>query len=200
MIIGVTGGIGSGKSTVSKMLASCGYKIVDADEISREVTRKGSPALDELADRFGADIILSDGSLDRKLLKERAFVSDENKAALESIVTKRIIDISKERLVGNCVYDAPTLLENDLGYLCDQIIVVTARKELRIKRVRERDHMTGKQIRAVMDKQMPDREKVKYADIVIKNNGTPEELKASVTELIKCGKISVGRNTHNGTN
>ena len=167
MIIGLTGGIGSGKSTVAKVLEKYGYETVDADAISREVTEKGSPALKELASYFGEDMILEDGSLDRKLLRERAFVNEENKAFLEDTVTKRIISISKERLKGNCVYDAPTLLENGLQSMVDMIIVVTARKDIRIKRVMNRDHITRKQVLAIMDKQMPDKEKVKYADIVI---------------------------------
>ena len=190
MIIGLTGGIGSGKSTVAEVLSEYGYSIVDADSISREVTEKGSPALLELAKVFGDDILLEDGSLNRKLLRERAFSSEEGIASLQRIVTDRVIQSSKERLVGNCVFDAPTLLENGLQYLVDLIVVVTARKETRIKRVMQRDKVTRRQVLAVMDKQMTDREKVKYADIVIKNNGTKEELKRTVTELIKCGKIS----------
>ena len=189
MIIGLTGGTGSGKTHVARILSEYGYKIVDADEISKEVTKKGSPALIELKDAFGDDILFEDGSLNRKLLKERAFSSDENTKKLNEIVTKRIIELSKERLKGNCVYDAPTLLENNLQDLVDIVIVVTARKELRIKRVMERDHVTRKQVLAIMSHQLSDREKVKYADIVIKNNGTKEELREEVTRLINCGKI-----------
>ncbi len=189
MIIGLTGGIGSGKSTVAEVLSEYGYRIVDADKISREVTQKGSPALLELAEVFGSDIILDDGSLDRRLLRERAFSEEGGTEALQRIVTDRIIDITKERLKGNCVLDAPTLLENGLQDLVDIVVVVTARKETRIKRVMTRDGVSRKQVLAVMDKQMTDREKVKVADIVIKNNGTKEELKRTVTDLINCGKI-----------
>ncbi len=189
MIIGLTGGTGSGKSTVAEVLSTYGYKIIDADAISRQVTAKGSPALKELADYFGADVIMEDGSLDRKLLREKAFSDEKGMEALTKIVTDKIIEKSKEEITEKCVFDAPTLLENGLQSLVDIVIVVTARKELRIKRVMERDHVTRKQVLAVMNKQMPDREKVKYADIVIKNNGTIDELKATVTELVKCGKI-----------
>ena len=189
MIIGLTGGIGSGKSTVAAILEEYGYRIVDADRISREVTMPGSPALDELAEYFGNDVILPDGTLDRKLLRERAFVSDEKRAQLSRIVTQRIIKLSKERLKGDCVYDAPTLLENGLQDMVDIVIVVTAHKEKRIKRVMERDGISRKEVLAVMNSQMTDREKRKYADIVIPNNGTPEELRSRVTELLKCGKI-----------
>jgi dephospho-CoA kinase len=132
---------------------------------------------------------MEDGSLDRKLLREKAFSDEKGMEALTKIVTDKIIEKSKEEITEKCVFDAPTLLENGLQSLVDIVIVVTARKELRIKRVMERDHVTRKQVLAVMNKQMPDREKVKYADIVIKNNGTIDELKATVTELVKCGKI-----------
>ena len=189
MIIGVTGGIGSGKSSVAAVLKEYGYKIVDADEISREVTLPGSPALPELADAFGSDVIRSDGSLDRKLLRERAFATEEGAAKLRDIVTKKVIEISRERLKGDCVYDAPTLLENGLQDMVDLIIVVTAHKRKRIDRVMKRDGYSRKEILAVMKNQMTDREKKKYADIVIPNNGTLEELRQRVTELIKCGKI-----------
>ena len=189
MIIGLTGGTGSGKSTVAEVLKEHGYTVVDADLISKEVTAPGSPALVELADFFGKDVINEDGSLNRRLLRERAFNNDANAHALQKIVTDRIISLAKERLKGNCVFDAPTLLENNLQNLVDIVIVVTARKELRIKRIMKRDGVTRKQVLEIMDKQMPDREKIKYADIVIKNNGTREALKQTVTELIKCGKI-----------
>jgi dephospho-CoA kinase len=189
MIIGLTGGTGSGKSTVAEVLKEHGYTVVDADLISKEVTAPGSPALIELSEFFGKDVINEDGSLNRRLLRERAFNNDANADALQKIVTDRIISLAKKRLKGNCVFDAPTLLENNLQNLVDIVIVVTARKELRIKRIMKRDGVTRKQVLEIMNKQMPDREKIKYADIVIKNNGTREELKQKVTELIKCGKI-----------
>ncbi len=178
MIIGLTGGTGSGKSTVAEILRSYGYTVVDADKVSREVTEKGSEALKELSEYFGDDILYEDGSLNRKLLRERAFASDEALAVLQKSVTDRIIQISKERLKDDfSLYDAPTLLENKLQYLVDTVIVVTARKELRIRRIMERDKISRKKVLEIMDRQMPDREKVKYADIVIKNNGTKDELR-----------------------
>lgn len=184
MIIGLTGGIGSGKSTVAEMLKNKGYNVIDADQISREVTEKGSPALTELAAEFGEDILFEDGTLNRQLLGQRAFSSDEKLEKLNSIITDRIILLSKERFTDNCVYDAPTLLENGLQSIVDKVLVVTANKKTRIERVMQRDALSRKEILSIMDKQMPEREKIKLADYVIRNNGSYEDLEDAVNKAL----------------
>ncbi len=189
MIIGLTGGIGSGKSTVAAILEQNGYKIIDADQISREVTEPGSPALEELANAFGSDVLLSDGSLDRKVAVKKAFSSEENTKLLNRIITDRIISLSKKRFTDSCVYDAPTLLENGLEQLVDVVMVVTADRCTRIRRVMERDGRTKPEIESIMRKQMPEEEKIRRADIVIYNNGSREELIKSVTDALNCDKI-----------
>ena len=184
MIIGLTGGIGSGKSQVSSLLKEKGFEIIDADLISREVTMPGSPALKELADYFGSDILDKNEILNRKLLGERAFSSKENTNKLNSIITSRIIDSAKEKLKDNCIFDAPTLLENGLQSIVDYVLVVTAEKELRIKRVSARDGLSRKKILDIMKNQMPEKEKVKLADYVIYNNGSFEDLSDAVNAFV----------------
>ncbi len=189
MIIGLTGGIGSGKSTVAAILQQNGYQIIDADAISREVTAAGAPALQELAAEFGEDILQSDGSLNRKLLAERAFSSPEKTDLLNRIITNKVIELSKSRFTEKCVYDAPTLLENGLEHLVDLVMVVTADREKRIRRVMERDGRTPYEIEKIISSQMPEEEKIRRADVVIYNNGSLEELIKSVTDAINCATI-----------
>jgi len=189
MIIGLTGGIGSGKSTVARMLAEKGYKIIDADAISKEVTSTDSIAIDELRDYFGDSILNEDGSIDRFELGKVAFENDMNLSVINSIITKRIIEISKCRLTGDCVYDAPTLLENNLESLVDVVMLVTAEEDLRIARVQKRSKYSIEHIKNIIKTQMPEEEKVKRSDIVIYNNGTLAELALKVTEALSCGKI-----------
>lgn len=198
MIIGLTGGIGSGKSTVAAILEEKGYQIIDADAISREVTAKGSPALLLLAKEFGEDIIFDNGTLNRKLLRERAFVSDEKHHILNSIITTRIIELSKQRFTNKCVYDAPTLLENGLQSIVDKVMIVTADRDIRVTRVVERDGMSRHDVLNIIAKQMPEEEKFKYADVVIYNNGTLEELKDAVNKALDVLEYSIGRNNTNG--
>jgi len=189
MIIGVTGGIGSGKSKAAKMIAEQGFTLIDADSISREVTADGSPAIDELAAYFGPAILNDNGSLNRHALGQIAFANEEFTNKLNEIVTKRIIEISKERLVGNCVFDAPTLFENHLENLCDVVIVVTADKDIRIARVQKRDGLSRHDVLNIMAKQMPEEEKIEKADIVIYNNGSLDDLKSMLNNALKSDKI-----------
>ena len=127
-MVGLTGGIGSGKSTVAALLAERGAIVVDADAIAREVVEPGMPALTKLADRFGDDVIREDGTLDRAILAERAFVNDESKKDLEAITHPAIGEEFLRRVAASppdavVVHDVPLLVESTRGYQYDAVIV-----------------------------------------------------------------------------
>ena len=142
-MVGLTGGIGSGKSTVASMLAARGGVVIDADAIAREVVEPGTPALAALADAFGPEILGPDGSLDRPALAARAFVSDESRKLLESITHPAIGEEFLRRIAaappdGIVVHDVPLLVESKRGFDYDAVIVVEAPHDLRLDRLEAR--------------------------------------------------------------
>ena len=183
-VIGLTGGIGSGKSTVSAYMKEKGCEIIDADLISRQMTEKDSPALDEIREAFGDGFFLGDGSLDRKALGDLVF-SDENKRGiLQEIVTKKVVKTIDERLrrlkesgfSGIAVIDAPLLFECGMEDMADENWLVTAGLESRIERVCRRDGLSREQILSRIESQMSQEEKEKYSRCILDNSGTAEEL------------------------
>lgn len=152
-ITGISGGTGSGKSTVARELSNDNTVIVDADKTAREVTKKGSPVLKRLAGAFGDDIILADGELDRALLAKRAFSSDEKTKLLTDITNPEIIKICGRLCLGlknegrNVLLDAPLLFGSGLNGICDETVFVYAPEETRIKRIMKRDGITEQQAR-----------------------------------------------------
>ncbi|MCQ2550879.1 MAG: dephospho-CoA kinase [Clostridia bacterium] len=180
MIIGLTGGIGSGKSTVSNYLKKNEYVVIDADEISRAITAKGTPLMDRLVDAFGP------AAIDRKELAKLVFSDSKKKAVLESIVTTEVIRIVKEELKkgDKMVLDAPLLFETNMDEVCDFTILVTAPLELRISRVMARDNMSKEEILARIDNQMSEEEKIARADYVIDNGGSLEDLCKKIEEIL----------------
>lgn len=192
-IVGVTGGIGSGKSTVSDHLRERGYDVVDADAVARAITGKGSPVVQELADRLGAEILRPDGSLDRAKTARLVFSDPGKKKILEDIVTERAIDRCGE-LLDECrrttdkalvFYDAPVLFETRAHELTDENWVVTADHDIRIRRVMARDGVSEQAVEARMANQMSDAEKCARADAVLDNSGSREELIRRVDALLE---------------
>ena len=178
-IIGITGGIGSGKSTVSSYLTAKGYPVYDADEMSRGLTRDGSPVLKEIGAAFGEDLIRPNGSLDRQALARVVFADPEKRRTLEAIVTARVGDLMTEALAREekkgtkvAFMDVPLLFETGWDSRCDQVWVVTAAREVRIRRVMDRDGLSLDQVEARMRNQMPDEEKTARAQAVIDNSGS----------------------------
>lgn len=192
-IIGLTGGIGVGKSTVSEFLKKEGYYIIDADLISHEITKKGSDTLNLLSDKFGEEIILSDGSLDRKALAEKVFSNNEKKRDLEEIVTAQVIkkikdkidNLRESRLYDIIFLDAPLLFETGADSLTDMVWLIVADKDTRLERVQKRDNCSKDQILRRIDNQMSQEEKEILSQEIIDNSKGKEQLYSQIKLLLK---------------
>lgn len=186
-VIGLTGGIASGKSTVARLLAQRGVPVVDADQLARDAVVPGSPALAAIAAAFGADMLLADGTLNRQRLGERVFGDAEARRRLEAIMHPAIGDLARARLAELAqarqtvaIYMAPLLIEAGAADRVDEIWVVYVDQETQVARLMARDGMPREQALSRIAAQMPMSEKKKYGRLVIDNSGTPEELAARV--------------------
>lgn len=192
-VIGLTGGIGSGKSTVSAYMKEKGCRIIDADFISQKMTEKGSPALNDIRQAFGEEYFFEDGSLDRKGLGELVFSDREKLSVLQEIITEKVVEqiksdiikLSKSGFEGIAVVDAPLLFECGMEALGDENWLVTADIKQRINRVSQRDNLSSEQIMSRMENQMPQEEKEKYCRCILDNSGTREELFMQIDKNIE---------------
>ncbi|QRP61108.1 dephospho-CoA kinase [Corynebacterium minutissimum] len=191
-LIGLTGGIGSGKSTVAQLLVEQGWALVDADRIARDIVEPGQPALAELAEAFGEDILRADGSLDRGLLASRAFASREKTDLLNSITHPRIQEeaqaqFAAARRAGEefVVYDMPLLVDNGLHKDMDATIVVDVDVEERVRRLVEFRGLEEDDARRRIAAQIPDDVRRAAADVLIDNNGPREALDAQVAAAVE---------------
>ncbi len=185
-VIGITGGIGSGKSTVSEYLIKLGYEVLDADKIAREIVKEGSPVLKRLSEAFGQEIII-DGKLDRKALAAKAFSSKDKRDLLNKITHEEIrLSMKKqiENKKGLIFIDAPLLFEAGVDELTDENWLIYTPKEIRINRTIKRDNSSKKEIEKVMSFQLNEEEKAKLVDVIIENTGTIEELKDQVLKIL----------------
>lgn len=185
-LIGLTGGIGSGKTTVARMLGDRGFHVVDADAIARDIVAPGSPALQELSETFGSGILLPDGSLNRGELAARAFIDKEHTELLNSITHPRIHEETQRRIAeapGDVVYDMPLLVDNDLHHDMDLVIVVDVDPETRVKRLAGRG-IGEEDARRRIAAQIPDEVRRAAAHIIIDNNGSPEDLLPQVEAAV----------------
>ena len=190
-IWGLTGNIGSGKSTVARLLAAGGVPVVDADRIAREVVEPGRPALAEIARRFPG-VVGPGGTLDRKALGARVFADPDELQALNAILHPRIAQESAARMAALAgaghpvaVYEAALIVENRLHLDLDGLIVVTAPADAQLARLRLRDGMSEAEAKARIAAQLPEAEKTKLATVVIDNRGSQAELAAQVDRLLK---------------
>ena len=168
MILGLTGGIGSGKSTVSKIFLSMGIKVFDADLIAKDILET-EEVKEEIKEKLGKEFInLKSNSVDKKLLKKEIF---NNPKKLEDI--KEIV-----------IFDVPLLFEVKLEKYCDKVIVVDIDPEVQIERIRKRDNIDIGLIKKIIGTQIPRENRNLKADIVVENNGTLEELKQKIKEII----------------
>ena len=189
LIIGLTGGIGSGKSVASDKFASLGVTVVDADVASRTVVEPGMPALKEIESHFGSEIIGGDGLLDRTKLREIIASDAEERKWLESVLHPRIGEqITKEISESTSPYTllvAPLLLETNSQEMCSRVVVVDVPKEVQITRTAERDNVPLNQVEQLISAQMTREKRLEKADDVLLNKGTIENLEKQVEELHK---------------
>ena len=193
LILGVTGGIASGKSTVADMLQELGAPIIDFDLIAREVVVPGSPAWKEIADYFGTVILKRNGSLDRKKLSDEVFANPEKRKKLESITHPRIVNLFLKRVkefakTGSApIVQAviPLLFEAGLQELVHKILVVYIPRETQIERLTKRDHISREQAERILKAQLPIKDKLKHADFVIHNEKGLKETQKQVLALWK---------------
>ena len=189
--IGVTGPTGSGKSSLHPVLARFGCAVIDCDRLARQVVEPGQPALCELADAFGADVLLADGSLDRGLLAQRAFSTPEGHARLCAITHPRIIELAKAEIAAahadglHAVIDAPLLFEAGIDAICDITIAVLASAALRLERIMRRDGITEEAARLRMSTQQPDSYYSSRAHHTLLNDGTAEDFERSAYVLLE---------------
>jgi dephospho-CoA kinase len=185
--VGLTGGVGSGKSTVALLLAARGAIVIDADALAREVVEPGTPGLAALVERFGAGIVTPDGALDRAALAGIAFSDDSARADLEAIVHPLVARRSAEIMSGLpedaiVVYDVPLLVENDLAGDFDTVVVVEADVETRVRRLVRRG-LSEEDARARIAVQASDDQRRAVADELLRNDGSRDELADAVDAL-----------------
>ncbi|MFA5889568.1 MAG: dephospho-CoA kinase [Actinomycetota bacterium] len=189
LLVGLTGGIGAGKSTVSGMLAAHGAVVVDADRIARDVVEPGTPAFRRIVERFGPDVVRPDGTLDRARLASRVFEDDAARDELNAIVHPEVMRVIASRVEelkdggSVVVLDVPLLLEIGGGEGLDCVVVVEADEDARIDRVVNDRGMSARDVRARIAAQASSQQRRALADVVLSNDGTPEELRTQVDAL-----------------
>ncbi|MDE3839870.1 dephospho-CoA kinase [Bacillus methanolicus] len=191
LVVGLTGGIASGKSTVSNMIKNLGITVIDADVEARLAVEKGKKAYHEIVSHFGPEILQSDGTIDRAKLGSIVFHNSEKRMLLNTIVHPAVREqmLSKkidaeargEKMI---VMDIPLLFESELTNMVDKTLLVYVDEEIQLKRLMERNHFTEQEAKARINSQMPLKEKISLADAVIDNNGTIEETRKQLMRIL----------------
>ena len=186
-VVGLTGGIGSGKTPATDFLAQQGITIVDADLASRVVVEPGQPALQHIADHFGEHVLTADGALDRRALREIVFADADALKVLEGITHPAIGEELKRQIAASestyTVLVSPLLLETSQKALVDRILVIDAPAELQVKRAMERDHVPEEQVAAIIKVQMERTKRLDQADDVVENHGSLQVLHEQLASL-----------------
>lgn len=187
--VGITGGIGSGKTALTNRLAQLGIAIVDADLIAREIVEPGSPALDEISKHFGADILDAGGALNRPKLRRIVFANPVERQWLEALTHPLIAATIKSRLAAAnspyVVLSSPLLLEGSQRDQVDHIVVVDVPESVQLERTMSRDNNDEALVSAIMASQLPRSERLAFADMIIDNSGSLQDLQRKADSLHK---------------
>lgn len=189
LLVGLTGGIGSGKSTAARLLDRRGAVVIDADQLAREAVEKGTEGFVRVVDTFGPEVVRPDGDLDRGALAAQVFRDPARKAELEAIVHPEVARRFAQRLEpyrGSdrvVVYVTPLLAELGLAPAFDVVVVVTASPHLRIARVASERDLSPEEVRRRMAVQATDEHRAEIADVLLDNDGTLAELEAQIDRL-----------------
>jgi len=205
LIVGLTGGVASGKTAVSQALKEEGAYIIDADQIARELVRPHTPAWNELVRVFGKAILDVDGSIDRKKLADKVFADPNQRKLLNQILhpliteemDRRTRELGQKNPEAIAVIDAPLLIEVGYHRKVDKLIVVSSTQTQQIERLEERDGISSEEAVRILSSQMPVEEKAKLADFVIRNEGSLAETRERVKEVFQeLKKIALQKDKH----
>lgn len=199
--IAITGGIATGKSSITRILSGLGYFCIDADKLAREVVQPGTPGHAAVVKAFGPKVLAADGSLDRKVLRDLVFKNKEKRKILESITHPEIRKILERKLeIEGLVqapriwfYEAALIFEAGLQHDFREVWLVVTDPEMQYARLQKRDAMSEKQAQEIMSAQMTDEEKEKLADVVLENHGDIEELSVTLRQALEALNERLGR-------
>ncbi len=187
LTIGLTGGVASGKSLVQAAFESLGVPVLDADHVARAVVAAGTPALAQIADQFGAEMLQADGTLNRRKMRERVFNDPQARQQLERITHPPMRGAMRDWCAAQqtpyCMLSVAILVEAGMQDMVDRILVVDAPEAVQLSRLQSRDHITAELAKAMLAAQATRAQRLAVADDVLANVGTPSETMASVTQL-----------------
>ncbi|QLB20235.1 dephospho-CoA kinase [Vespertiliibacter pulmonis] len=187
-IVGLTGGIGSGKSTIADLFAELGVPIVDADIVARQVVEKGSPLLQQIVEHFDNNILTTEGELDRSALRQIIFQSEQEKAWLNNLLHPAIRSEMQQQLAEisspYALWVVPLLIENKLTPLCDRVLVIDVTPDIQLARASKRDHSNIEIIQNIMNSQVDRHTRLQFADDIIENNLPLEQNLKHLTQQV----------------
>ena len=186
-VVGLTGGIGSGKSAATDLFKTHGIDVVDADEVARDVVLPGTAGLQSIVERFGDSVLLSDGTLDRAQLRKLVFTDSTAKNWLNSLlhplIRERMQQLIADTSSAYCILSVPLLVENKLTTMCNKVVVVDCSESTQLTRAVERDSSDVETIKNIMDAQATREERLNAADYVLDNNSSLLSLEQQVADL-----------------
>lgn len=187
LVVGVTGGIGCGKSTICREFAALGAPVIDTDEVAREVVAPGTAGLEAIVERFGKDMLTADGTLDRRRLRSIVFADESSRLWLEALlhplIRARTAEHVRASTFAYCLVCIPLLVERGGGNRVDRVLVIDCPPEAQIARVMARDKLTAPEVEAIMRTQATRAERLAAADDVIENIGDVETVRPAIRAL-----------------